>query len=112
MDVGATVIVAVVVELNVATGGGAGSHPLNALAYVLGEILPIPVLFRRKWPLPVLIACSVLLFIYYVDGFRRNISPAPLLSLPLYDAALAGYLAVTIVIPVFYLAVGLVVVAA
>jgi hypothetical protein len=57
---GATVIVAVVVELNVATGGGAGSHPLNALAYVLGGILPIPVLFRRKWPLPVLIACSVL----------------------------------------------------
>jgi DNA-binding NarL/FixJ family response regulator len=30
VDVGATVIVAVVVELNVATGGGAGSHPLNA----------------------------------------------------------------------------------
>jgi signal transduction histidine kinase len=110
VDVGATVIVAVVVELNVATGGGAGSHPLNALAYVLGGILPIPVLFRRKWPLPVLIACSVLLFIYYVDGFRRNISPGPLLSLPLYDAALAGYLAVAIVIPVFYMAAGLVVV--
>ncbi len=110
MDVGATVIVAVVVELNVATGGGAGSHPLNALAYVLGGILAVPVLFRHKWPLQVLIACSALLFIYYVSGFRRNISPAPVLSLPLYDAALAGYLAVTIVIPVFYLAVGLLVV--
>jgi signal transduction histidine kinase len=110
VDVGATVIVAVVVELNVATGGGAGSHPLNALAYVLGGILAVPVLFRQKWPLQVLIACSALLFIYYVSGFRRNISPAPLLSLPLYDAALAGYLAVTIVIPVFYLAVGLLVV--
>ena len=110
MDVGATVIVAVVVELNVATGGGAGSHPLNALAYVLGGILAVPVLFRQKWPLQVLIACSALLFIYYVSGFRRNISPAPVLSLPLYDAALAGYLAVTIVIPVFYLAVGLLVV--
>jgi len=110
VDVGATVIVAVVVELNVATGGGAGSHPLNALAYVLGAILAVPVLFRQKWPLQVLIACSALLFIYYVSGFRRNISPAPLLSLPLYDAALAGYLAVTIVIPVFYLAVGLLVV--
>ncbi len=67
-------------------------------------------LFRQKWPLQVLIACSALLFIYYVSGFRRNISPAPVLSLPLYDAALAGYLAVTIVIPVFYLAVGLLVV--
>ncbi len=112
MDVGATVIVAVVVELNVATGGGAGSHPLNPLAYVLGAILPLPVLFRRKWPLQVLIACSVLLLIYYVGGFRRNISPGPLLSLPLYDATLAGYLAVAIVIPVFYMTVGLFVVGA
>jgi len=111
-DVGATAIVAVVVELNVATGGGAGAHPLNALAYVLGGILVIPVLFRRKWPLQVLIACSVLLFIYYSSGVRPDISPAPLLSLPLYDAALAGFLAVSIVIPAVYMAIGLFVVGA
>ena len=55
-------------------------------------------LLRRRWPLQVLIACSVLLMVYYT-AFRRNISPAPLLSLPLYDAALAGYLAVSIIIP-------------
>jgi signal transduction histidine kinase len=111
-DVGATVIVAVVVELNVATGTGAGAQPLSALSYLLGGILAIPVLFRRKWPLQVLIACSVLLFIYYSDGVGRDISPAPLLSLPLYDAALAGFLAVSIVIPAVYMAIGLFVVGA
>jgi len=35
VDVGATAIVAVVVELNVATGGGAGAQPLNTLAYIM-----------------------------------------------------------------------------
>jgi signal transduction histidine kinase len=110
VDVGATVIVAVVVELNVTTGDGAGAHPLNLLAYVLGAILPIPILLRRKYPLQVLIACSVLIFIYYTAGARRNISPAPLLSLPLYDAALAGFLTVSIVIPAIYLAAGVFVV--
>ena len=49
----------------------------------------IPVLFRHKWPLRVLIACSLLLLLYYIID-RRNISPAPLLCLPLYDAAVAG----------------------
>ena len=109
IDVGAATLVALVVELNVTFGGGAGAHPLNALAYVLGAILAVPILLRRKWPLQVLIACSVLLLIYYI-WFRRNISPAPLLSLPLYDAALAGYLAVAIVIPAVYMTIGLFVV--
>ncbi len=110
IDVGATLLVITVVELNVATGGGPGSTPLSPLAYVLGAILALPILLRRRWPLQVLIACTVLLFIYYSTGHRRNISPAPLLSLPLYDAALAGYLAVAIVIPAVYMTIGVFVV--
>ena len=85
---------------------------LTPLAYVIGAIMALPILLRRKWPLQVLIACTVLLFIYYSAGYRRNISPAPLLSLPLYDAALAGYLAVAIVIPAVYMTIGVFVVAA
>ena len=90
-------------------GGGPGAAPLNTLAYVLGAVLAVPILFRRKWPLGALIGCSVLLFLYY-SLYRRNISPAPLLSLPLYDAAVAGYLAAAIAIPAFYMTVGLFVV--
>ena len=102
IDVGATVVVMAAVELNVAEGGGQGAAPLDGLAYLLGAILALPVLFRRKWPLGVLATCSVLLLLYY-SVHRRNISPAPLLSLPLYDAAVAGYLAAAIVIPAFYM---------
>jgi signal transduction histidine kinase len=109
IDVGAFLAVLAAVEITVATGGGPDAHPLNAIAYVAGGVLVLPVLLRHKRPLQVLIACSVLLLLYYLFD-RRNITPAPLLSLPLYDAAVAGYLAVAIVVPAFYMSVGLFVV--
>src|SRR5215472_14988652 len=101
-----TLLVLLAVELDVATGSGPGAAPLNAVAYLLGAILVLPVLVRNRFPRFELIACSVLLLIYYsVD--RRDISPVPLLSLPLYDAAVAGFLAAAIVIPAIYMAIGL-----
>jgi signal transduction histidine kinase len=112
IDVGLAVVVLVAVELGVATGGGPDAAPLNALAYVLGGITVLPVLVRHRWPRFELIACSVLLLLYYSSGHRRDISPAPLLSLPLYDAAVAGYLRLAIVIPAAYMVVGLFVVGA
>ncbi len=109
VDVGAVLVIMIAVEINVVVGGGVGAKPLNAAAYVAGAVLVLPVLLRHKWPLPALIGCAVLLFFYYIF-FRRNITPAPLLCLSLYDAAVAGYLAAAIVIPVFYMSVGLFVV--
>jgi signal transduction histidine kinase len=102
-------VVLVAVELSVATGGGKGAAPLDAVAYLLGAILVLPVLLRNRYPRFELIACSVLLLLYYTLD-RRDISPAPLLSVPLYDAAVAGFLVAAIVIPSFFMAVGLVVV--
>jgi signal transduction histidine kinase len=109
VDVGAVLVIMIAVEINVVVGGGAGAKPLNVAAYVAGAVLVLPVLLRHKWPLPALIGCAVLLFFYYIF-LRRNITPAPLLCLSLYDAAVAGYLAAAIVIPVFYMSVGLFVV--
>ncbi len=108
-DVGMTLVVLLAVELNVATGGGPGAAPLNALAYVLGGILVLPVLVRNRYPRFELIACSVLLLAYYSFD-RRDISPAPLLVVPLYDAAVAGFLVAAIAIPAIYMTIGLFVV--
>ncbi|MGE5292832.1 MAG: sensor histidine kinase [Micromonosporaceae bacterium] len=110
IDVGITAVVIAVVELNVVVGTGPGASPLDALAYIFGAIMPLPILLRRRWPRQVLIACSALLFAYYSSGHRRNLSPAPLLAVPLYDAALAGFLTLAIVIPAVYMAIGLFVV--
>jgi signal transduction histidine kinase len=108
-DVGMAAVVLVAVELSVATGGGKGAAPLNAVAYLLGAVLVLPVLLRNRFPRFELLGCSVLLLLYYTFD-RRDISPAPLLSVPLYDATVAGFLVAAIVIPAFFMAVGLVVV--
>ena len=109
IDVGITAGVIAAVELNVAVATGSGQAPLDALSYLLGAAVAIPILARRRWPFQVLIACSILLFIFY-SAHRRNISPVPLLAVPLYDAAVVGYLAWAIVIPTIYMAIGLVLV--
>jgi signal transduction histidine kinase len=108
-DVGMTLVVLIAVELSVVSGGGPGAAPLNATAYLFGAVLVLPVLLRNRYPRFPLIACSVLLLAYYTFD-RRDISPAPLLSVPLYDAAVAGFLVAAIVIPAVYMAIGLVVV--
>jgi signal transduction histidine kinase len=108
-DVGMTLVVLLAVELNVATGSGPGAAPLNTLAYVLGGVMVLPVLLRNRFPRFELIACSVLLLLYYWFD-RRDISPAPLLCVPLYDAAVAGFLVPAIVIPAVYMTIGLFVV--
>jgi signal transduction histidine kinase len=108
-DVGMTALVILAVELNVATGSGPGVAPLDTVAFLLGAVLALPVLVRNRWPRFELLACSVLLFAYYWLH-RRDISPAPLLCVPLYDAAVAGFLAAAIVIPAVYMTIGLFVV--
>jgi signal transduction histidine kinase len=105
------VVVVAVVELNIVTATGPGQKPLNAVAYLVGAVLPLPVLLRRRWPLRALLGCSLLLVLAYLFD-RRNISPAPLLSLPLYDAAVAGFLIWAIIIPAVFMVIGLFVVAA
>jgi signal transduction histidine kinase len=108
-DVGMAAVVLVAVELSVIAGNGPGAAPLNAKAYLFGAVLVLPVLLRNRHPRFELLACSVLLLLYYTFD-RRDISPAPLLSVPLYDAAVAGFLLAAIVIPSAYMAIGLVVV--
>jgi len=108
-DVGMAAVVLVAVELSVVTGNGPGAAKLNAVAYVFGGVLVLPVLLRNRYPRFELLACSVLLLAYYAFD-RRDISPAPLLSVPIYDAAVAGFLVAAIVIPAVYMVIGLFVV--
>ena len=108
-DVGVVALVIVAIEVNVIDGGGAGAVPLNVTAYLLGALLAVPVVFRHRWPFQVLIASAVLMLLYYLFA-RRNISPAPLFFVPLYDAAVVGYLALAIAIPTVFVVIGLFVV--
>lgn len=102
-------IVIAVMELDVTVGGGSGAAPLTAEAYILGALITLPLLLHRRWPLPVLWATFALMIAYYLVD-RRNISPAPLMAVPVYDAALAGYLAWAIAMPMVIMTLGVLVV--
>jgi len=98
--------VIVVIELNVVVGGGAGAAPLDALSYTLGAVIALPLLVHRRWPRAVLLITLGLMLLFYIVH-RRNISPAPLMVVPVYDTALAGYLAWAIAVPAAILVAGL-----
>jgi signal transduction histidine kinase len=110
-DVGVVALVIAVIEVNVINGGGPGAVSLSGTAYLYGALLAVPIVFRRRWPFPVLIASAAAMLVYYIFA-RRNISPAPLFFVPLYDAAVVGYLAVAIAIPAVFMVIGLFVVEA
>ena len=90
-------------------GTGPGAVPLNLGAYLLGAPLAVPILFRHRWPFQVMLATAAPIFFYYIFA-RRNISPAPLFFVPLYDAAVAGYLIWAVSIAAGFMLTGLIVV--
>src|SRR5579872_5224078 len=108
-DAGIVALVIAAIEINVITGSGPGAVPLNLRAYLLGALLAVPILFRHRWPFQVMLACAALIFFYYIFA-RRNISPAPVFFVPLYDATLAGYLVWAVSIATGFMLTGLVVV--
>jgi signal transduction histidine kinase len=105
-DLVTVAIVIAVIELNVAVGGGAGAAPLDALSWTLGAVIALPLLVHRRWPRAVLLITFATMILFYVVH-RRNISPAPLMFVPTYDVAVAGYLALAITVPAVIMVAGL-----
>ena len=106
-DVGIVALVIAATEITVITGSGPGAVPLDLQAYLLGALLAVPILFRHRYPFQVMLACAALIFFYYIFA-RRNISPAPVFFVPLYDATLAGYLVWAVSIATGFMLTGLV----
>jgi signal transduction histidine kinase len=105
-DLVTVAIVIAVIELNVAVGGGAGAAPLDALSWTLGAVVALPLLVHRRWPRAVLLITFASMILFYLVH-RRNISPAPLMVVPTYDVAVAGYLALAITVPMVIMVAGL-----
>ena len=99
-------VVIAVIEVNVAVGGGTGAAPLDALSWVIGAVIALPLLVCRRWPRAVLLITFAEMILFYTLH-RRNISPAPLMFTPVYATAVAGYLAWSIAVPAVIMAAGL-----
>jgi signal transduction histidine kinase len=109
IDIGLATVVAIANVIAIGVASEPDSRPPNALAYALGAAIGAASLARRRWPLGVLLASTVLLLLYYSLNFP-GIPPAIALSVALYTAVEAGYLRWGVAITVFFLSAGLFVV--
>ena len=109
VDAGVTVAAGAAITVAISVAAEVGSRPADAGAYLLGGAMALVLLFRRRWPLAVLLVSSVLLFGYYSADYP-GFAPSSVLAVPIYTAALAGRLAWAIGVPAFYFVVGYLVV--
>jgi signal transduction histidine kinase len=94
IDAGIAAAVALGIAIAIAQQEAKDAH---ALAYVLGIAIAVPLLVRRRWPLPVLLASTLLLIAYHALDYPEIRSAAPL-AVALYTAARAGHLRAVIVV--------------
>jgi class 3 adenylate cyclase len=88
VDVGLAVALTVAVAAAITFGVEQGREP-DALAYALAPIIGVLSLFRRRWPLAVLLASAAALFLYNQPAYPGLFSAVPL-SAALVTAWLAG----------------------
>ncbi|SCF00249.1 Signal transduction histidine kinase [Micromonospora viridifaciens] len=108
VDTGIALAVLVAAEIAIAAGNEDGSVDRDWFAYLLGVAMAAPLLLRRRYPTAVLYAVSAVLLLFYALDYP-GFPPALVLAVPLYDATRAGRLWWAMPVPVFFLAVGAVV---
>jgi adenylate cyclase len=91
--------VAVTIAIRVTHSPDARSPDL--VAYALGWTIAALLLFRRRWPVPVLAASAALLQIYYVLGYP-GISAAVPLAVALYTVAAAGHFRLALLVTAWF----------
>jgi signal transduction histidine kinase len=105
-DLGVAVLAAAVILIAISVSGGVDGHPVTLGAYSFGVVLALPVLIWRRWPLACLLSSAALMFTYYAVG-NPGIPPSPVFAVPLYAAAVAGWLRWAIGVPAFFYIYGL-----
>ena len=91
VDAALAAVVAVAIGFAIGAEQAPDSKDPDALAYLLGVAIAAPLLFRRRWPLGVLLVSTVVVMTYHAFDY-----PAIGVALPLaaayFTAAAAGYL--------------------
>jgi class 3 adenylate cyclase len=100
VDAGLAVALAVAVTVAINVGPAQGEQP-DALAYGLGLLIAALSLFRRRWPLPVLLASAATLGFYNQFDYPGLFSAVPL-SVALATAWAAGRRAWALAIAIWF----------
>jgi class 3 adenylate cyclase len=88
VDAGLALTLAAAVIAAISVGPSQGRSP-DAYAYLLGPVLGVLAMFRRRWPLTVLLASAAALYLYNLTDYPGLFSAVPL-SVALATAWAAG----------------------
>ncbi|MGN9911279.1 sensor histidine kinase [Phytohabitans sp. LJ34] len=102
------VVVAAVVAVAIHTADEPGARPPDARAYAIGAVIGLLLLWRRRWPLFVLVGSVAALMIYYALEYP-GIPPALPLAAALYAVAAAGRLTWALTVAGFFVTLELIV---
>jgi signal transduction histidine kinase len=97
IDAGIAAAVALGITIAIAARLEPEAKDADALAYLLGIAIAVPLLVRRRWPLAVFLASTLLLIAYHAFDYPAIQSAAPL-TVALYTAARAGHLRAVVVV--------------
>jgi class 3 adenylate cyclase len=101
VDAGLAVALAVAVTIGIHVAPGPGKRP-DALAYACGLTIAALALFRRRWPLAVLLASAATLQVYYLSAYTSTYPAVPL-SVALATAWAAGHRRWSLLVAAFYI---------
>src|SRR5690349_1157099 len=79
-----------------------GAERPTVWTYLAAAVIAGPLLVRKRHPLAVLLACSVLLFAFYTLFPHAGMGVAVPLGVALYGAAEYGYLRAALAVSAFY----------
>ena len=100
VDAGLALALAVAVTIGIRVAPGPGKQP-DAVAYACGLTIAALTLARRRWPLGVLLASTVILQAYYLSDYT-SIYPALPLSVALATAWAAGHRRWSLLVAAWY----------
>jgi signal transduction histidine kinase len=96
-DASLAAVVAVAISIAIAARQEADAKDPDAFAYLLGLALAAVLLFRRRWPLGVLLVSALVVIAYHVLDYPA-IGLAVPLTAALYMAAEAGYVRAAVIV--------------
>jgi signal transduction histidine kinase len=97
IDAGIAAAVALGITIAIAAQQGSEAKGADAGAYLLGIAIAVPLLVRRRWPLAVFLASTLLVIAYHALHYPEIRSAAPL-AVAIYTAARAGHLRAVVVV--------------
>src|SRR5205809_6649216 len=103
VDLGITVAVATVIEVAIEVAAEPDSRPAGLVGHLLGVLMALPLLVRRRWPVGTVYASAAVLLVYYASNFP-GFPPSVVLVAQLYFAAEAGKVRRVLPVPVLFFA--------